>query len=383
MKNRMTISFLLMLFLMTVSVSVTAAEVPDAYSMAWSEFRFKNQNLYDIQAPDVSDQAGHDIMTGNGQFLLAQNQAAEKDGSAATDEQGSAFSSADEAARQSSNPLGGQFIILLNQIDNYAMQGDVTDKTRWISSWSFQPVVPIPMEKAIGKNWIWVNRPTFPFILKAEIPDIDSANLGPGGRPPVIPDQPPGGIPAGGLPFDSYSGFGDIVYFTLLGQSLPQQRWGGGDFVWAAGLTTQFPTASRDEFGSGKYSVGPSGVLAFIGRKFIIGGLYQHWLSYASGGKGADENVNFSWLNLFYFLNFEDGWQIGGTPILTADWESDSSDDRFNIPIGLGVYKTHFFGKMPMKLGIETQWSPINEDTYGAEWNIRFVIAPIVPSFFK
>ncbi len=148
-------------------------------------------------------------------------------------------------------------------------------------------------------------------------------------------------------------------------------------------MTTQFPTASRDEFGTGKYSAGPSGVLAFIGRKFIIGGLYQHWLSYASGGKGVDTNVNFSWLNLFYFLNLEDGWQVGGTPILTADWESDSSDDRFNIPIGLGVYKTHFFGKMPMKLGVETQWSPINEDTYGAEWNIRFVIAPIVPSFFK
>jgi len=373
--------FLVVLVVM-LPFSVAAIEVPDAYSLAWSEFRFKNQNLYDIQAPDVLDRAGHDIMTGNGQFLLAQNQATETDDSATTSNKSSAFESADEAARQSSNPLGGQFMILLNQFDNYAMQGDITDKTRWINTWAIQPVVPVPMEKAIGKNWIWVNRPTFPFVLNAELPDVDLPSIGPGDTP-GLPGDPPGGIPPGGVNFTSYSGFADIIYFTLLGQSLPQQRWGGGDFVWAAGLTSQWPTASRDEFGTGKYSVGPSGVLAFIGRKFIVGGLYQQWLSYASGGKGADEDVNFSWLNLFYFLNLENGWQVGGTPIITADWEADNSDDRWTVPIGLGVYKTHFFGKMPMKLGAEMQWMPINPDTYGQEWNIRLVIAPIVPSFFK
>jgi len=383
MKKQIIISCLLILFLIMPSVSVIGAEVPDAYSLAWSEFRSNNQNLYNIQAPDVLEQAGHENMTGNGQFLLAQNQASEKDDSGTTSDEPSAFSSADEAARQSSNPLGGQFMILLNQFDNYAMQGDITDKTRWINTWALQPVVPIPMEKAIGKNWIWVNRPTFPFVLNADLPDINrpEGGIGPGNIP-GLPDEPPGGIPPGGLDFDSYSGFGDIIYFTLLGQSLPQQRWGGGDFVWAAGLTTQWPTASRDEFGTGKYSVGPSGVLAFIGRKFIVGGLYQQWLSYASGGKGADEDVNFSWLNVFYFLNLENGWQVGGTPIITADWEADNSDDRWTVPIGLGVYKTHFFGKMPMKLGAEMQWMPINPDTYGQEWNIRLVIAPIVPSFF-
>jgi len=383
MKNRMTISFLLMLFMMMPSVSIAAAEVPDAYSMAWSEFRFKNQNLYDIKAPDVSDQAGHDVMTGNGQFLLAQNQATETDASAGNGERASAFSSADEAARQSSNPLGGQFIILLNQFDNYAMQGDITDKTRWINNWAIQPVVPIPMEKAIGKNWIWVNRPTFNIVLHADLPDTDNPGLNLPPNLPDPPDEPPSGFPPGGLSFDSTSGFGDTIYFSLLGQSLPQQRWGGGDFVWAAGLTTLWPTASEDELGGGVYSVGPSGVLAFIGKKFIVGGLYQQWLSYAEGGNGSGENQNFSWLNVFYFLNFEDGWQVGGTPVITADWEADNSDDRWTVPIGLGVYKTHFFGKMPAKLGVEMQWMPVTPDTFGQEWNIRLVIAPIVPSFFK
>lgn len=262
------------------------------------------------------------------------------------------------------------------------MEGDITDKTRWINNWAFQPVMPVPMEKSIGKNWIWVNRPTFNFVLNADLPDVDEikSGLNPGGGPG---GERPGRIPPGGVPFDSHSGFGDIIYFTLLGQSLPQQRWGGGDFVWAGGLTTLFPTASKDELGGGVYSAGPAGVLAFIGKKFIVGGLYQQWLSYAEGGKGRGNNQNFSWLNLFYFLNFEDGWQVGGTPIITADWEAKDSDDRWTIPIGLGVYKTHFFGKMPMKLGAEMQWMPVSPDTYGQEWNIRLTIAPIIPSFFK
>ena len=76
---------------------------------------------------------------------------------------------------------------------------------------------------------LWV-RPTFPFIFNADLPDVDSpkGNLGPG-NVPEFPDGPPRNIPPGGLPFTSYSGFGDIIYFALLGQSLPQQRWGGGN----------------------------------------------------------------------------------------------------------------------------------------------------------
>jgi hypothetical protein len=235
------------------------------------------------------------------------------------------------------------------------------------------------MEKAIGKNWIWVNRPTFNFVLNADVPDIGAIKSGLlAGGTPEIPD----GFPAGGVPFESKSGFGDLIYFSLLGQSLPTEKWGGGDFVWGLGPTFQFPTASDDRLGSGKYSAGPSAVLSFIGKKFIFGGLYQQWLSYAEGGNGSGNDVNFSWLNMFYFLNLENGWQVGGTPIITADWEADS-DNRWTVPIGVGVYKTSFFGKMPIKLGVEMQWMPIQPDILGQEWNIRLTFAPIIPSLFK
>ena len=50
-----------------------------------------------------------------------------------------------------------------------------------------------------------------------------------------------------------------------------EEFWGGGDLVYAAGLTQQFPTASDDSLGTGKYSLGPTAVLSFIGKRFILG----------------------------------------------------------------------------------------------------------------
>lgn len=171
------------------------------------------------------------------------------------------FSDASAMAAKSSNPLGGDFIILLNQFDNYFLEGDAIDGTSNLNVWSLQPVVSIPM-KSLGEDWIWVTRPTFPFIFNTGIADkdkiqttIDSSEFGL--QPGSTPTFPPSNIP-GGVPLKSVGGFGDIVVFSLLGQSIPTENWGGGDIVWGLGPTFSFPTASRSQLGSGKWSVGPS-----------------------------------------------------------------------------------------------------------------------------
>jgi hypothetical protein len=42
-----------------------------------------------------------------------------------------------------------------------------------------------------------------------------------------------------------------------------------------------------------------------------------------------------------------------------------------------------FIGNLPAKLGAEFQYMPVQPDIYGQEWNIRPVVAPIIPSLFK
>ena len=117
-----------------------------------------------------------------------------------------------------------------------------------------------------------------------------------------------------------------------------------------------------------------------MGEKAIVGGLYQQWISY-TGQSGRDE-VNLSALQVFYFLNFEGGWQVGGNPIITADWEADS-DDTWNVPVGLGVRKLLFLGKLPVKVGVTFEWSAVHEDTLGDRWNIRIDVTPVIPALIK
>jgi len=35
--------------------------------------------------------------------------------------------------------------------------------------------------------------------------------------------------------------------------------------------------------------------------------------------------------------NLNDGWPVGGTPVIAADWNSIGKVERFTLPLGLGV----------------------------------------------
>ena len=275
---------------------------------------------------------------------------------------GDVFADADEAAKQSSNPLGGDFMVWLNQWNLDFLQGDITEDTRNAYTHIFQPVIPIPLE-FIGPDWIWVNRPTLPIIYDAEIP------TGPSFSQPGFSE------------FANKSGLGDIVYFSLLGISRDQESelFGDGALVLAGGLTTLWPTG-RNLFSDNVWAMGPAGVASYIGDKYIFGVLAQHWSKYAKESNGPKE-FNLTNAQVFYFKNFSGGWQIGGSPQIVVDWEADGGD-KLSLPIGLGVFKTQIFGgKMPIKFGIEAQYFVARPDTFGTEWRIQFTIAPITPNF--
>ena len=69
--------------------------------------------------------------------------------------------------------------------------------------------------------------------------------------------------------------------------------------------------------------------------------------------------------------------------VITADFESANSKQRWTVPLGIGVYKMQLIGgKLPIKFGIEGQYMPVRPDAYGQQYNIRVVVAPIIPAFF-
>ena len=72
---------------------------------------------------------------------------------------------------------------------------------------------------------------------------------------------------------------------------------------------------------------------------------------------------------------------IGMGPTISIDWEAESGN-QLTLPIGLGITKTVKWGKMPIKMRLEPQYSIIKPDSLGTTWNIRLQITPVIKSPF-
>ena len=140
-----------------------------------------------------------------------------------------------------------------------------------------------------------------------------------------------------------------------------------------------FPTASSDVLGTGKWTAGPSALYAYMGPKWKIGGLWQQYIDYAGDDDRSD--VNLTNIQYFVYYSVSDTMSIGAGPNIIVDWEQDNSDNRFTVPIGLGVNKTINIGKLPIRFGVEVHYSVIHPETIpGARWDFRFFAIPAVPS---
>jgi hypothetical protein len=192
-------------------------------------------------------------------------------------------------------------------------------------------------------------RPVFPFVTS---PDVDFST---------------------GVSEGHTTGFGDLQLMTLVG---PDKADG---WVWGAGATFKFPTASDPVLGQGKYQAGPAVMLLKMGRPWVYGFIFQHWSSFA----GDDGQQDTSFTDFQYIIRYmlPKAWSVGAGPSITYNHEAEA-DDRLTLPIGLGVTKTVRFGKMPVKLRAEVHYSVIRPDSYGEVWNFRLQFTPVIKSPF-
>jgi hypothetical protein len=173
------------------------------------------------------------------------------------------------------------------------------------------------------------------------------------------------------------TGFGDMYYVGLFSPS-EGKDWINGKFLWGAGFDLGFPTASEDILGTGKWLAGPSALGVYMGPKWKIGGLVQQYWDYA----GDDDRDDVSMMNFQYFIYYslDEVTSIGCSPNILANWEQDS-DDRWTVPIGLGINRTFQFGKVPIRIGVEAHYSVIQPDNVpSSEWDFRIFIIPAAPS---
>jgi hypothetical protein len=246
--------------------------------------------------------------------------------------------SADEIARELSNPVSATASLVFQGTYNGwtgSLEG-VNDQHS--SSFVFLPTLPFKL----GKYNLTV-RPSFPLAAAPYITDEGS--------------------------WDIKRGFGDIVLLGLLGTATE------GGFLYGAGPTAIFPTASDPSLGGQQWQVGPAALAGILKKWGVVGLLWQHWW-----GFGAEEGVdakNVGTLQLFYWFSAGSGWQVGGSPIATSNYVA-GSDASFVVPLNLGVAKTFILGRTPVKATLQGQYFVTRPDVLGQSWGIFFQIVPVI-----
>jgi hypothetical protein len=177
----------------------------------------------------------------------------------------------------------------------------------------------------------------------------------------------------------SVFGFGDIQWSGFYS---PKST---GSITWGAGVQFTFPTASNDVLlGSGSISMGPAAVLFWGKGKWTAGGVASNvWDVLDATGRTAEgDDVNFFFAQWFVNYNFGKGLALGTAPIVTCDWNyetSGSGDDQCTFPLGLQLSKVTFAGTQPMNLLLGYYYnvaSPAN----GADGQVRLQINFMFPS---
>ena len=218
--------------------------------------------------------------------------------------------------KNSQNPVGNIGVIPFQNNFNYG----VGPYTRFQFNLNIQPVAPF----MLSKNMNLIARTIFPIINQPSFapPDVCASAFG----------------------CASTFGIGDTqeqLFFA--------PRTKPGAFIWGAGPIFQFPTASPDILGSGKWSVGPAVVGLVMPGRIVTGILATQLWSFA--GKSDRPDVNTALFQPFFNYNFKHGWAITTAPILTANWTA--TQDKWAVPLGGGVSKTFKLGDQLMSLSAQ------------------------------
>ena len=259
--------------------------------------------------------------------------------------------SAEELNRQLNNPVSSVWSMVFQnnytQLKNDTMDAPGWDKgdDKWFYNLNFQPVLPLPLTS----EWNLINRPVI--ALFADRPVLESDGI------------------------NDVDGMGDIAFVSLLSPAKT-----AGSFLWGAGPTFIFPTASKDELGQEKWQAGPAAVGLHLGKEWIFGVFPQHWWSFA----GNDDRKSTSQTNIQYFIwrLFPGQWQVGTAPNISIDWKADGNN-KLTLPVGLGVGKLFKIGGLPIKFILEGQYAVVHPDDFGQRWNMRFTVTPVLPSLIK
>ena len=238
-----------------------------------------------------------------------------------------------ELAKKTQNPVADLISVPFQNNVNFGV--GPKDDVQYILN--IQPVIPFKL----SEDWNLISRTIVPLIYQPEL------------------------APGVGEVF----GLGDIQQSLFLSPAKP------GKVIWGVGPIFQFPSATDDSLGQGKWGAGPTAVALTVHGPWVLGALINNVWSFA--GDSDRRDVNQMLLQPFVNYNLPDAWYVVTAPIITADWEADS-DDRWTVPMGAGVGKIVRLGKLPVNAQASAYYNVVRPDN-AAEWQLRIQIQLLFP----
>lgn len=204
---------------------------------------------------------------------------------------------------------------------------------------NIQPVYPM----SLTRDWNLITRTIVPLLS----------------QPELVPGQ------------GRTNGIGDIQFSGFFSPTKP------GAWIWGVGAVLQFPTASDDVLGQGKWAAGPTAVALQNNGPWGYGVLINNVWSFA----GDDDRSSVNQLLVQPFLNYNvpghPGLYFTSSPVITANWKA-ASGQRWTVPLGLGVGQIMKWGTQPVNLQAAAYYNVERPDG-AANWNLRLQLQFLFP----
>lgn len=210
---------------------------------------------------------------------------------------------------------------------------------------NIQPVIPF----TVG-DWNIITRTIVPVIYLADL----TAGL---------PDFPQNKTSGGTF------GLGDLNFTAFLSPA------DSGNFVWGIGPSFGLDTATSDYLGTGKWTAGPSLVGVWTPPNWVVGALARNLWSFA--GQADRKSVNSFLLQPFINYNFDDGWYVTTSPVITANWRGDAGN-RWTLPLGGGVGRILNLGSQPANVQAQIFGNAVRPENAPA-WSLRLQVQLLFP----
>jgi len=273
--------------------------------------------------------------------INSQEIAIKKDSPNAGNRGGAAAASAEEIAKELSNPnttLG----TLNTNFDFTSYDGTLNDaSSQSATTVSFQPALPYPIAKGVNAFL----RPNIPLIISK----------------PALTEN--------GFEDEKFE-LGDIGYDLAMGKTFATKS--AGAYILIGGMAGVIPTATSDT-ASGQWSVGPELGLFTMQSWGVLGVIASHQWNVS-----GEIDTEITGGQYVYVVGLGGGWQFIGSPTFSYDHKARNSSDALTLPVGAGIAKTFILDGRPWKMSVQ-YWNYIEKpEDFGPQHQLRITIGPVV-----